>query len=830
MSKGVEELKQELQECRDEVPRMVELGQKIDDILSKKMATGDVLERLKEQGTQLKKDIENYKHMLEEADDLRKSWEKDETKMANINQNRRFNEAANMFELPIDDLVNMNEKQIAPAKPVNDRVKFTRYDAGGGEIKDLPIVFEFGLLNKHNMGGWEQAGEDEVKDDNFSFTFRWDEENYDDRDVMDELRIKATSIVVLIDDETSTIVNFDVEPGFEHQWGYGRQRFLKQSTLRANSNKVRAQAIIKEWSEQHEYELGKYAIDLLRQSKANRAQISRHVNFIVDQAQQSTEWSTEKMTMEQEITRLKSEITVITLSRDEIKTEVTTKEATIEELRVQLAEKTTEVETQKTFISSLEVELQEARLNQVVQEQQSSGAVPDYGDGGDTGSAQVGRDPKAVIAKLEGELAEKSEENAKLLSEIEELKRQLAEKEAEVEELKKKAEEALETIKQLNDDKNVLQAKIDELEANINKLAELVKNQGKENEDLKAELEHKKEECKAELDDANAAADKLRDELAGKDKEVDAEKEKNAVLTTTVTELEASITTYKKRVQIIAKKHNGCRDRLIKAKEDIDMSRENARKAIELLKPIAGLAEVEIPDAIDIDETVIVTEEEMSKTVIVEKTTTTSGADTGGANVEIVSPEKEKVIEAVNANDGAESSSSSSSDEEEKVVDETPLTGGNVSEAPNDEQIVADKVSSSSSSSSNDSDVEPATPNNVEGVGDEEDLIIADKVTPEGRDSPKFFPPKEEPVQQSAKPEEDKISVGSVSSTTGKQRKGSKSLAKFDLKMGVKKDKGEKKSGFSKFISMCTRGTSSKDKKQTIESNDPQRNPPASPS
>ena len=48
--------------------------------------------------------------------------------MANINQNRRFNEAANIFELPIHDLVNMNEKQIAPAKPVNDRVKFTRYD------------------------------------------------------------------------------------------------------------------------------------------------------------------------------------------------------------------------------------------------------------------------------------------------------------------------------------------------------------------------------------------------------------------------------------------------------------------------------------------------------------------------------------------------------------------------------------------------------------------------------------------------------------------------------------------------------------------------------
>ena len=62
--------------------------------------------------------------------------------------------------------------------------------------------------------------------------YQWDEENYDDRDVLDELRIKATSIVILYDEVTSTIVNFDVEPGFEHQWGYGRQRFLLQSTLR----------------------------------------------------------------------------------------------------------------------------------------------------------------------------------------------------------------------------------------------------------------------------------------------------------------------------------------------------------------------------------------------------------------------------------------------------------------------------------------------------------------------------------------------------------------------------------------------------------------------
>lgn len=48
--------------------------------------------------------------------------------MSNINTNRRFNEAANIFELPIHDLKNMDEKQIAPAKSEPDRVKFGRYD------------------------------------------------------------------------------------------------------------------------------------------------------------------------------------------------------------------------------------------------------------------------------------------------------------------------------------------------------------------------------------------------------------------------------------------------------------------------------------------------------------------------------------------------------------------------------------------------------------------------------------------------------------------------------------------------------------------------------
>lgn len=111
-------------------------------------------------------------------------------------------------------------------------------------------------------------------------------------------------------------------------------------------------------------------------------------------------------------------------------------------------------------------------------------------------------------------------------------------------------------------------------------------------------------------------------------------------------------------------------------------------------------------------------------------------------------------------------------------------------------------------------------------------MIIADKVAEKA--SPVFFPAKNEPAIEADKlGGADKISIKSstVSETpttkAEKQRKGSKSLAKFDLKMGVKKDK--KESGFGKFISMCTRGGAKKDKKTTIENSDPQLNPPKSP-
>ena len=39
---------------------------------------------LVERREQLGKDIENYQHMLEEANDLKKSWERSESEMKNI--------------------------------------------------------------------------------------------------------------------------------------------------------------------------------------------------------------------------------------------------------------------------------------------------------------------------------------------------------------------------------------------------------------------------------------------------------------------------------------------------------------------------------------------------------------------------------------------------------------------------------------------------------------------------------------------------------------------------------------------------------------------------
>ena len=36
----------------------------------------------------------------------------------------------------------------------------------------MPFVFEFGLLKKHEMGGWTTGGDGDISNDAFSFTFK----------------------------------------------------------------------------------------------------------------------------------------------------------------------------------------------------------------------------------------------------------------------------------------------------------------------------------------------------------------------------------------------------------------------------------------------------------------------------------------------------------------------------------------------------------------------------------------------------------------------------------------------------------------------------------
>ena len=113
--------------------------------------------------------------------------------------------------------------------------------------------------------------------------------------------------------------------------------------LSENSNRVKAKAIIKEWSQQHEYELGKYAIELLRQSKASRNEISQTIQFIVDQANSASEWTQEKVTLEHKITELEATIKVLRETKLKLTEEKDTASAEIERLKAELEVKKSEI-------------------------------------------------------------------------------------------------------------------------------------------------------------------------------------------------------------------------------------------------------------------------------------------------------------------------------------------------------------------------------------------------------------------------------------------------------------------------------------------------------
>lgn len=77
-----------------------------------------------ERREQLEKDIENYQHMLEEANDLKKSWERSESEMKNIVPSKNFTDNSNAFDGTIDVSLNSVDKANVPAKDKGSRVPF----------------------------------------------------------------------------------------------------------------------------------------------------------------------------------------------------------------------------------------------------------------------------------------------------------------------------------------------------------------------------------------------------------------------------------------------------------------------------------------------------------------------------------------------------------------------------------------------------------------------------------------------------------------------------------------------------------------------------------
>ena len=78
-STTVQQLRNDLEECKAEVGKMEEIVRNINTAISKAESLkieNETMTHLREQKAQLVKDIDNYKHMLQEAEDLKKSWDK----------------------------------------------------------------------------------------------------------------------------------------------------------------------------------------------------------------------------------------------------------------------------------------------------------------------------------------------------------------------------------------------------------------------------------------------------------------------------------------------------------------------------------------------------------------------------------------------------------------------------------------------------------------------------------------------------------------------------------------------------------------------------------
>lgn len=79
---------------------------------------------LTERRDQLIRDIDNYEHMLEEANDLKKAWDKSDSDMVGIRQDDNFQDMASIFESTVDVSSDSTEANHSTFKAINDRVTF----------------------------------------------------------------------------------------------------------------------------------------------------------------------------------------------------------------------------------------------------------------------------------------------------------------------------------------------------------------------------------------------------------------------------------------------------------------------------------------------------------------------------------------------------------------------------------------------------------------------------------------------------------------------------------------------------------------------------------
>lgn len=79
---------------------------------------------LVERRDQLRKDIDNYEHMLEEAGDLEKAWNKSDSEMAAIKLDGNFFEVATIFEHTVDLSTSSDSPSHCTFKDIKDRVAF----------------------------------------------------------------------------------------------------------------------------------------------------------------------------------------------------------------------------------------------------------------------------------------------------------------------------------------------------------------------------------------------------------------------------------------------------------------------------------------------------------------------------------------------------------------------------------------------------------------------------------------------------------------------------------------------------------------------------------